>query len=247
MHYYIDGYNLLFRLLHGGKDLQTEREAVIRDLNQKVSLVNIDVTIVFDGTFQIGERTRSHFHHLEILFSGEGETADEYIIDEIKNHFHPHQETVVTSDKRLAMRVRNDSAQTETVEEFMNWLNRSYKNKIRQFKKEKSLPKPSPLSPEPQSVVSSSVPQKEAPLESLTDYYARIFETGWQEFLLKEEVKQKEAPVSQSTKKGKKRTSNHSKRSNSDPFELPQTPEEKGASEEERWLKIFEKKAKTQV
>src|SRR4051794_8621543 len=77
MHYLIDGYNILFRLLHGSDDLQSQRQAFIYDLNKKISLINLDVSIVFDSTFQIGGRSRTHYDALEILYSAEGETADE--------------------------------------------------------------------------------------------------------------------------------------------------------------------------
>ena len=105
--------------------MQSQRESIIYDLNKKISLIKLDVSIVFDAAFQIGGRRRSHYNALEILFTGEGETADEYIIDEIKNHPNPHQETVVTSDKKLAWHIRNSSAHTESVEEFMLWLNQA--------------------------------------------------------------------------------------------------------------------------
>jgi predicted RNA-binding protein with PIN domain len=238
MHYFIDGYNLLFRLLHGSEDLQSQREAIIYDLNQKVSLVKIDVSIVFDSTFQIGERTRTHYDQLEILFTAEGETADEYIMDEIKNHAYPQQETVVTSDKKLAWQVRNRSAHTETVEEFILWLNRAYKNRIRQFKKEKhTVVTPPPASRK--ETYYSLVPPKDAPLGTYTDYYAQVFESEWQEILIKEEEKCKQASLAQfSTKKRPPRKPKKRK----DPFEAPQTPEEKAATETERWLRIFEKR-----
>lgn len=240
MHYFIDGYNLLFRLLHGNKNLQSQREAIIYDLNQKISLVKIDVSIVFDSAFQIGERTRTHYDQLEILFTAEGETADEYIMDEIKNHAHPQQETVVTSDKKLAWQVRNRSAHTETVEEFILWLNRAYKNKIRQIKQEKhkvATPPPASRKPAPRSLV----PPKEAPLEAYTEYYAQIFESEWQEILVKEEETHKQASLAASSiKKHPPRRPKKRK----DPFEVPQTPEERAATETERWLKIFEKRLK---
>lgn len=201
MHYFIDGYNLLFRLLHGSENLQSQREAIIYDLNRKISLVKIDVSIVFDSTFQMGGRTRTHYDQLEILFTAEGETADEYIMDEIKNHAHPQQETVVTSDKKLAWRVRNRSAHTETVEEFILWLNRAYKNKLRQLKKEKHKVV-TPPSSSPKRNSRSLVPPKDAPLEAYADYYAQMFEAEWQEILIKEEEERKQAPaLSSSTKK----------------------------------------------
>lgn len=239
MHYFIDGYNLLFRLLHG-EHLQSEREALIYDLNRKISLVKIDLSIVFDSAFQIGGRTKTHYNEIEILFTAEGETADEYIVDEIKNSPNPQQETVVTSDKKLAWRVRNRSAHTESVEDFMLWLNRAYKNKVRQLKKEKQSPQPPPLPhslPKPAS--RSLVPSKDAPLESYAEYYNQIFESEWQE-ILKEEERHAQASVSSSPQKQAPRKP----KKPSDPFATPPTPEEKAATEMERWFKIFEKRSK---
>lgn len=247
MHYYIDGYNLVFRLLHDDEELQSQREAIIYDLNQKISLVKIDVSIVFDSTFQIGGRTQSHYHELEILFTAEGETADEYILDEIKNNPHPEQETIVTSDKKLAWRVRNRSAHTESVEDFILWLNRAYKNKIRELKKQKHKPSPSTESPSKSSSSSipskppssSKIPPKDAPLEACTEYYARIFESEWEE-IKKEEELHRQASISTSSQKQPPRKPKKKR----DPFEVPQSPEEKAATEMERWLKIFEQHSK---
>lgn len=238
MHYFIDGYNMLFRLLHGNENLQSQRAAIVYDLNKKISLIKLDVSIVFDSTSQMGERSRSHYDQVEILYSAEGETADEYILDEIKNALHPQQETVVTSDKKLALRVRNRSAHTESVEEFIEWLNRSYKNKLRQIKKEKPLsssPLP-PALPRPLSTPPSLVPSKEAPLEAYTDYYAQVFESEWQDILKKEEIDKQTL----SSMPSQKRPPRQPKR-RKDPFQPPPPPEVNEATEMERWLKIFER------
>lgn len=234
MHYFIDGYNLLFRLSHDSEDLQSQREAIIYNLNQKISAIKIDVTIVFDATFQMGDRMRTHYDQLEIVFTAEGETADEYIMDEIKNHAHPQQETVVTSDKKLAWRVRNRSAHTETVEEFNVWLNRAYKNKSRQLKKEKHTIVPVPNL---KTTSRSLVPPKEAALEAYTDYYTQLFESKWQK--IQEEEKRKQTSItSTSTKKQLPRKP----KQRQDPFQTSLSLEEKAATENERWLKIFEKR-----
>lgn len=235
MHYLIDGYNLLFRTLHDDRNLQSQREAVIRDLNQKVSLVKINVSIIFDSTFQIGDRERSHYDHLEILYSAYGETADEYILDEIKNHPQPQQEIVVTSDKGLAYRVRNRLAHTESVEEFTLWLNQAYKNKIRQIRHEKNTRQPLSVPPLKQ-VSRSPVPSKDAPLEAYSDYYAEAFESKWQDILMQENEAGQQSGGS--NLKGKRPPRRPKKEQ--DPFDIPQNPEEKAASEMERWQKIFE-------
>jgi predicted RNA-binding protein with PIN domain len=245
MHYFIDGYNLLFRLVHNNGNLQSQREAIILDLNQKISLVKIDVTVVFDAAFQMGDRSRSHYDKIEILFSAKGETADDYIVDEIINHSYPQQETVVTSDKGLAWRIRSSSAHTETVEEFILWLNKAYKNKLRQIKKERfySENPPTPVSsksifPPAPSTPRSLIPSKDAPLNAYEDYYAQVFESGWQEILVKEEEVRKQALAA--SPPIKKRTPRKSKRP--DPFVPAQTAEEKADTETERWQKIFEHK-----
>lgn len=248
MHYYIDGYNLLFRLVHDDEDLQSRREAIIYDLNQKISLVKIDASIVFDSTSQMGGRTQSHYHELEILFTAEGETADEYILDEIKNAPHPEQEIVVTSDKKLAWRARHRSAHTESVEEFILWLNRAYKNKIRELNKEKKIePKagsrtssPTPSSPLPPKTPSKSlVLPKDAPLEAYADYYQQIFESEWLDILKEEKEREATSNVSSPQKRPPRKP-----KKKQDPFAPHQTPEEKAATEMERWLKIFEQRSK---
>ena len=37
MHYFIDGYNLLFRILRAGDNLQKQREEIIQDLEIKIN------------------------------------------------------------------------------------------------------------------------------------------------------------------------------------------------------------------
>jgi uncharacterized protein len=239
MHYFIDGYNMLFRLLHDNENLQSQRESIIYDLNKKISLIKLDVSVVFDSRFQIGGRSRSHYDNLEILFSAEGETADEYILDEIKNASQPQQETVVTSDKKLAWQVRGGLAHTESVEEFILWLNRSYKNKLRQIKKDKPPPLTSPAtSPHLPSPPPSLFPKPQAPLEAYHDYYAHTFESAWQEIIKEEEQRLKQESISSTPHK---RTPRKARRLN-DPFQTTPSTEEQAATEMERWLKVFEKR-----
>lgn len=237
MHYFIDGYNLLFRLLPSEEDLQTQREAIIYDLNEKISLVKINASVVFDATSQVGERSRSHYDQLEIHYTNEGETADEYIIDEIKNHSNPERETVVTSDKKLAWQVRNFSGRTVTVEQFVQWLNRAYKNKLRR-QAEEIKAKTSP----PPGIRASSkslIPLADAPLEAYHDYYAQIFEKEWEAHLAREQEISKSSPPPE-----KKKCPPRRPKQKIDPFAEQFPPAERAASEMERWQKIFEHRSK---
>jgi hypothetical protein len=137
MHYIIDGYNLLFRILTSSVDLAVRRKTIIENLNKKIQLVGIDVTIVFDSNYRIDESLKSHYKHLEIQFTSRGITADDWIIDNVRHLSHPEHEIVVTSDKKLAWSVRHYLAKTESVEEFITNLNKRYKNKL-EGAKEKS-------------------------------------------------------------------------------------------------------------
>ena len=162
------------------------------------------------------------------------------IVEEIKNHPHPHFETVVTSDKRLARQIRLRSAHTESVEDFILWLNSSYKNKLRRNKQvTKKLNGLNPTAVIPKKVLPD--PSKDASPEYLSDYYLNVFESEWKEIVREEKVKQETLDVVDREKKKKVRTSKKKR----DPFEEAPTKEEKAATEMERWQKIFEKRDKT--
>lgn len=228
MHYYIDGYNMIFRLMHAGDRLQTLREEMIYDLNKKVELIKIDVSIVFDAAFQEGLGSRSHFNRLEVLYTDEGESADDFIINELKRAPNPRQETIVTSDKKLAWRARRRLAHTEGVEEFMEWMNRAYKNKLRQLKQGTAKVVPSPIPPPPPPP--SPIPTTEASIEQCSSYYEQIFESRFQELLKKEKPqKSSHTTAPERTKKKKKDF-------------YPQQVEDRKGDDMARWLKAFEKR-----
>lgn len=129
MHYYIDGYNLLFHLFGtASNDLKSQRERLIQDLNMKIEFLALDLSIVFDSHFCPGDGSRSHFHYLEILFTPQNVTADDFIIKKIKHSTQPTQKILVTNDKQLTLRARNLLASTQTLDHFLNWLDRRYSN-----------------------------------------------------------------------------------------------------------------------
>lgn len=200
MHYYIDGYNLMFRIVRAADDLQSQRQKIIRDLNEKIKLLDLDVTIVFDSQYQIGDSSRSHLNVMEIRFSAHGETADEHILKELKKASNTREETVVTSDKKLAWLSRRKGAKTESVDEFMLWLNKRYKNKLRhqkhpeeELKKEAQKP---PKEAKNTSVESSEPPMKATP-EECFEFYLVQFESSYKELIQNE-------PIRRSTEQNRK-------------------------------------------
>jgi predicted RNA-binding protein with PIN domain len=172
MHYFIDGYNLMFRRLRLGTDLQTQRSYIIKELDESASILQLDITIVFDAHYQCGIGSRSHYNSLEICFTEEGETADEYILKALKKTAKPQHEIVITSDKKLASFARRHLAKAESVEKFMMWLTKRRQNKKRFSTKD--LPSTFLSSRE------SSPPSPNPKYESDMDRWLRVFEERYQ-------------------------------------------------------------------
>jgi predicted RNA-binding protein with PIN domain len=232
MHYYIDGYNLMFRVLKAGDNLQTQRELIISDLKNKIHFLNIDATLVFDSHSHLNEVMRAHYDRLEIIFTSPGETADEFILKELKENPLPAHHTVVTSDKNLAWLSRRRQAKTETVDEFLRWLNQRYNNKLRRMK----APQPTRREKE-QAVVEklrgkAQVKPKEKPIHTAAktpdesfDYYLETFEKR-----LKEQQKEVQALKSKPVKLKKLKKIKPEQKDEVD----------ESISDMARWLQIFE-------
>jgi len=230
MHYFIDGYNLIFRLFYSLDDLKVQREQIIKDLQGKIQCIGLDVTLVFDAQYQYGEMTRSHFRDLEVVFTAQGETADEYILNELKDNVHSIKHTVVTSDKKLAWQADRRGAKTESVEEFIVLLNKRYKNKLQQRKKkppvvgvakEVRLSEPKRLkSAEPKA----GQPSSSCSADECFGYYLEAFEMEYKELATRVRVKPKQVQSKPKVKSKKKDGEDR---------------KEDGVSDWERWLKAF--------
>lgn len=231
MHYYIDGYNLLFNYLHHRDTFQNQRDQIIEELSEKLKLVALDITIVFDAHYQLGEGTRSHFRDLEIFFTSQGETADDFILDRLKESKKPHTETVVTSDKKLAWLSKKLHAQTQSIEDFILWLNRLYKNKLKGNKLvPKVIPKPIPKQ------TNQILPQHSSPSDRL-HFYEQLFESKFHKLMKEEKIRSTEL-------KGETPQKRQRKKIPQDPFLSENAAEDKTQDDMERWLKIFEHKSK---
>lgn len=226
----------MFRLSTVRDDLSRFRQQFIEELNAKIHLLDLDITIVFDAQYQPGESSRSHYKNLEILFTDEGETADDRILEEIKGEkYQASRVTVVTSDKKLAWYARRCSAKTESAEDFIAWLNKRFKNRLRQRKADAISPSATKNFPPPKktAVKKPSKPSKSATPEQCADYYLEAFE---KEFSKMEEtavhVKKVKAAGKGKTRKPRKKV---------DPF-AEETQQDNALLDMERWLHIFEGK-----
>lgn len=197
MHYFIDGYNLLFRIIDAHDDLQKYRNALLSELSQKVDFLNLSVTIVFDAAFATGDVTRTRSKHIEIIFTATGQSADSFILNELKDieTSQAKHHTVITSDKLLAWRVRRSGALSLDIESFLRWLNSRYRNKI----KRKNTKKEDILERHQTTVRVAPANKDEAPGPSKDPdecfaYYQEVFEKNSPKL---EESLSKEPPMSE--------------------------------------------------
>ncbi len=225
VHYYIDGYNLLFRIKHTDDDnLAMQRSKVIEDLGTKIQYLEIDATLVFDAYCQVGDLHRHYFKNMEIVFTAEGETADEYILQALKNSATSRQHVVVTSDKNLAKMSKHLAAKAETVNVFLEWLNKRFYNKVR--RSTLAIPKKNmPLSLTKRQDIGQNV-EPTTFSEGCFDYYLQLFEERSREFIQEKQLQRKE----KIKKKQSQRKSNESK-----------VKKLSSVNDYERWLKAFDK------
>ena len=122
MLYLIDGYNLLFRILHKGEEVKKARDEMIVNLGRKVTFSSLKAILVFDSTYQEGLQTEKKEGDLVVVFTNEGQTADDWIVHAVKESEDKANTCIVTTDKRLAKQVRLKGAQTLSCEEFLAYL-----------------------------------------------------------------------------------------------------------------------------
>lgn len=103
MYYFIDGYNFLFRLSRDWRiDLRTQRQALIQAFNEKIEDLKLSITLVFDGAeMPRGDYTRGHWKNVEVVYTHEGLSADEYILHRLEEIKRLKTITVVTDDREL--------------------------------------------------------------------------------------------------------------------------------------------------
>lgn len=120
MHYFIDGYNLLFHLSSETKTLEEARKQIIDSLvDTKFSL-----TLVFDGkSDDLPHRMQKG--SLEIIYTSKGQSADAYILEEISLVKNPKVYTIITSDKKLASICCQIGAYTQPIDSFLALLRKS--------------------------------------------------------------------------------------------------------------------------
>ncbi|HOE16535.1 MAG TPA: NYN domain-containing protein [Syntrophorhabdaceae bacterium] len=104
IHIIIDGYNYIGRTaragIDGGSDLDGQRRSLLERLAGYKKYRSAKITVVFDAynSFSMG-RQRENFKGIDVVYSREGETADDVIIELIRSK--RAGITVVSSDRTI--------------------------------------------------------------------------------------------------------------------------------------------------
>lgn len=104
VHLIIDGYNLGKRgslaYLFDSSDLETGRRLLLERLAEYKKSRHARITVVFDGTSGSAlSREKDSYRGIEVIYSRQGETADEVIIGALRRR--PPGLMVVTSDRAI--------------------------------------------------------------------------------------------------------------------------------------------------
>ncbi|HEX2580053.1 MAG TPA: NYN domain-containing protein [Rhabdochlamydiaceae bacterium] len=136
MHYWIDGYNLLFRITKNYRDMKQNERKLLAALNHSITLLRYQATVVFDGREKDPpEALRRNFDALALIYTPHHQTADDYILEALADAPDPSKETVVSSDYELLCKAKQRGARTQTIEEFLSKLvKKKHKKKAAQEK-----------------------------------------------------------------------------------------------------------------
>jgi len=134
MHYWIDGYNLLFRITKSYREMKQNERKLLSALNRSITLLKYQVTVVFDGREKDPpEALRRNLDSLAMIYTPHHQTADDYILKAIADASNPAHEVVVSSDMELLRKAKQRGAKAQTVENFLSQL-------ARKKQKKKNLP-----------------------------------------------------------------------------------------------------------
>lgn len=123
MIYLVDGYNLIFSLVQSKDSLQVMRQKVTHYLQKKFAAKKISGTLVFDGAHRRDEESGlSYSSPLVIAYAPKGQSADEYIVEQIHISERPKQITVVTNDRGLTRHAKAAGAKVMENDTFVHFL-----------------------------------------------------------------------------------------------------------------------------
>jgi len=120
----IDGYNLMYRLQMKADSLEKKREKLLALLNEFLDVNGGSMTVAFDGSRNPSMHRGKETHgKIRVIYSANGETADDVIIELIKGRKGKAKEfVVVSSDNKLINCARENFMNAMTSDQFIEYL-----------------------------------------------------------------------------------------------------------------------------
>ena len=130
MYFFLDGYNLLFTALESKLPLQKQRQHFVVWMQEEFAKGDLQGTIVFDGAHRREEESGlSYPSPLVVAYTPKGQTADEYIVEQLETAKNAKIITVVTNDAGLKRHAHATGAKTQSNATFLQWLIKRAKKK----------------------------------------------------------------------------------------------------------------------
>lgn len=128
MYYILDGYNIIYALGLDSLGLEASRRALLIRLIDFIGSQPLRISVVFDAHSAPGNISRVRFDAIEVVYTHEKQTADEYIIEFLEFKKHPKSYSVVTDDCGLKSRVQFLGAKIVNCSDFIKFLKKKNKN-----------------------------------------------------------------------------------------------------------------------
>lgn len=122
-YFFIDGYNLLFNWSEETESLQIRREHLVAWIQQTFLQINLKGTIVFDGSHRRDEEYGlSYPSPMEVAYTPKGQTADQYILEQVELSKNKKLVVVVTNDQMLKKHASCFGVKTMSNQAFLQWV-----------------------------------------------------------------------------------------------------------------------------
>jgi len=116
-HYLIDGYNLLFALpeMPSGAWME-KRQSLLAWISHVRPHGNNTATVVFDSRQGLGNREQHG--DVEVVYTA-GETADDWIIKQVRKTSSPRSTIVITDDQGIRHMIKGTGARWQSAHDFI--------------------------------------------------------------------------------------------------------------------------------
>ena len=109
MRYFLDGYNLFFRICDEVLPIDQKKQEWLASFCEFLKLADLDVLIVFDATPTSPSTTtgRDYVGKVEIVYAPRGLDADTFLVELCCGVKFASQVTVVSEDRKLLKRIKD--------------------------------------------------------------------------------------------------------------------------------------------